>query len=253
MLSLNLLVALKEEGEVPRDAALRELTQEATAVINRASSVPGVTFLMGPAYGYIRRIPGLDVALGVTAYQLAASTKSALQTANRGRNIAQAVARNVGQVVADATSRLEDVAHMGADLGRYPVRAAVAGAGGASRRVQEAAEGMLLAVARTPASTWDAIAGAGYGAVEGAIEGGTDPGEAAAAAIEGARQAAEEMSLSPDDAAVTAAAGALEAAEAVGGDTLVAVERALPEALAQDARRLIEEEREGEDVMQGTA
>jgi hypothetical protein len=159
----------------------------------------------------------------------------------------------VSQIVADAGSRLEDVAHMGVDLGRYPVRAAVAGAGGASKRVQEAVEGMLQAVSNSPANTWDAIEGAGYGAVEGAIEGGTDPGEAAAAAIEGARQAAEDMSLSPDDAAAKAAAGALEAAEAVGGETLASVERALPEALAHDARRLIEEGREGEAVPQGTA
>jgi hypothetical protein len=40
------------------------------------------------SYGYLKRVPRADVALGVMAYQLASSTQAAVASADRGRVLA---------------------------------------------------------------------------------------------------------------------------------------------------------------------
>ena len=85
LLSLNLLVALREEGEIPRDVALSELMAATGPMARAVSSVPGLSLVTNLSYGYIRRIPGADVAIGVTAYQVAAATQAAVDSAGRGQ------------------------------------------------------------------------------------------------------------------------------------------------------------------------
>ncbi len=64
LLSLNLLAGLQEEGAVGRDVAMRELTAGMGPALRAASTVPGVTAVSAASYGYLRRVPGADVALG---------------------------------------------------------------------------------------------------------------------------------------------------------------------------------------------
>ena len=85
LLSLNLLVALREEGEVSRDVALTELMAGLGPMARAVSSVPGLGILSEVSYGYLRRAPGADVAIGVMAYQLASSTQAAVSSVGRGR------------------------------------------------------------------------------------------------------------------------------------------------------------------------
>ena len=98
ILSLNLLIALREEGELPRNVALAELTRRVDPLSRAVSSVPMVSAASSFSYGHIKRVPGADVAIGVTAYQLAASSQAAVASANRGRNFV----RNVTEAVSDA-------------------------------------------------------------------------------------------------------------------------------------------------------
>ena len=82
-LSLNMLVALREEGEVQRDIALAGLTVSVARMARAVSSVPGLNAVAAFSYGYLKRIPGADVAMGVSAYQLASSTQAAVASASR--------------------------------------------------------------------------------------------------------------------------------------------------------------------------
>ena len=77
-LSLNLLVALREEGEVSRDVALAGLMTSAGPMARAVSSVPGLNAVSAFAYGYLRRVPGAEAAMGISAYQLASSTQAAV-------------------------------------------------------------------------------------------------------------------------------------------------------------------------------
>ena len=125
LLSLNLLVALREEGEVSREAALANLMAGAGPVARAVSSVPGLSMVSAFSYGYLRRIPGADVAIGVTAYQLAASTQVALESAGRGRAAASEVASRVGTALGRVMDDLEDVAERGLGLALHSTRGAV--------------------------------------------------------------------------------------------------------------------------------
>jgi MFS family permease len=70
VLTLNALVNIHEEGEVGKEVVLDELMAHTRTVTRAVSSVPGLRFMSMFPFGLIRNIPGMDIALSVTAYQL---------------------------------------------------------------------------------------------------------------------------------------------------------------------------------------
>ena len=246
LLTLNLLAALREEGELSRETALNELMALAVPVMRPVSSVPGFGTVSAASYGYIKRVPGADVALGVMAYQLASSAQAAVASADRGRGLAQEVQSRVGHVLEETVDRMEDVGDHGLELARHTTRGAMhAGSelGEQAERVARAAAvGTLRTLARLPVSLGEALSGAGYGAVQGALEAGHEPSEVAAAVLDAAREVAPELGLTEDEAAAAVAEGAMDAASSAGGEALAAVRAALPE---MDVGRLSELADEG--------
>ncbi|MDE2801692.1 MAG: MFS transporter [Chloroflexota bacterium] len=231
LMSLNLLVALREEGELPRDIALAELVAHATPARRALTSLPVLGPLTSMSYGYLKRVPGADVALGVAAYQLAASTQAAVTSAGKGRMLVREVAQAVGDAVDDAIEDVGDFAGHGLELARHATRGAVQVSDDLSDQVGRAARGAVLGTLRTLTKRQVpflvALRGAGYGVVQGAMEGGLSAAEASTEALEAARQAARELGV-PSLAADTAlATGMLEAAEASGEDALLEVREAL--------------------------
>ncbi len=231
LLSLNLLVALREEGELSRETALGELAGRGGPAARAVSSVPGLGAVSAFSYGYLKRVPGADVALGVTAYQLAASAQAAAASASRGRELVRDVASAVGGVVGEAIDEVEDAAGRGLELARHATRGAAHVGEDLTGQVGRVARGAVLGTLRTLAhrgvAPVEALRGAGYGAVEGAVEAGRDPAEAAAAALAAARAAASELGVSAEEAASALAAGVLDAAAASGAEALRAVREAL--------------------------
>ena len=232
LLSLNLLVALREEGELSRETALGELAGRGGPAARAVSSVPGLGAVSAFSYGYLKRVPGADVALGVTAYQVAASAQAAASSASRGRELVRDVASAVGGVVGEAIDEVEDAAGRGLELARHATRGAAHVGEDLTGQVGRVARGAVLGTLRTLAhrgvAPVEALRGAGYGAVEGAVEAGRDPAEAAAAALAAARAAASELGVSAEEAASALAAGVLDAATASGAEALKAVREALP-------------------------
>ena len=236
LLSLNLLVTLREDGELPRDVALAELLAHATPARRALTSLPVLGPLTSLSYSYLKRLPGADVALGVTAYQLAASTQAAVKSAGKGRMLVREVAQAVGEVVDDAMDEMGDFAGHGLELARHATRGAVQVGddvtGGVGRAARGAVLGTLRTLTRRRVPFLVALRGAGYGVVQGALEGGLSASEATAEALEAARQAAQELGVSAEAADTALAAGMLEAAEASGQEALLEVREALPAELA---------------------
>ena len=237
LLSMNLLVALREEGEIPRDVALSELMAGMGPVTRAVSSVPGLSVVSAFSYGYLRRIPGADVAIGVTAYQLAASTQAALASADRGRAAVSDVAHRVGTVLSQTVEGMEDAAENSLELALHAtrgalwfksVRAADNVTGEVSRLTRGAVLGAIGALSRLPVVPYEALRGAAQGAIQGAIEAERSPAEAAEAAVAAAREAASELGISEDEATAAAADGVVSAARAAGQEALTAVLDALP-------------------------
>ena len=237
-MSLNVLVALREEGETPRDTALGELAARANPAARAVSSVPGLGMALTFFYGYLRRAPGADVALGVTAYQLAASTQAAVESASKGRVLAREVARVVGAALEVGIVEMGVVAEHGAELARHATRGAAQAGGAAAGQIGRVTHGAALGTTRTltrrgvPLKV--ALRGVGRGAVQGAIEVGGDLGEAVGEAAAAARQAAADLGAPVGEAAAALAAGALEAARNEGEAALRVVRRALEAGTGMD-------------------
>ena len=235
LLALNLLSGLREEGEVGRDTALNELMASMSPVMRPVSSVPGVGAMSAASYGYIRRVPGADVALGVMAYQLASSTRAAVASASRGRSLAQEVHDLVGAVLEETVDRMESVGEHGLELARHATRGAIHAGNDIGEQAERVARAAVTGTVRTLAQmspdTLDAMHGAGYGIVQGSLEAGNDPSEVAAAAVEAARQIAPELGISEQEAVAAVATGILNAAEAAGEDTLASVQRSMPKGI----------------------
>ena len=236
LLSLNLLVAVQERGELPRDVALAELLAHSTPARRALTSMPVLGSLTSLSYGYLKRLPGADVALGVAAYQIAASTQAAVASVGKSRMLAREVAQVVGDVLDDAVDEMGGLTGQGLELARHATRGAVQVGDDIADQMGRAARGAVLGTLRTltrrQVPFLVALRGAGYGVVQGALESGSNPGEATTQALEAARQAARELGVSEKAAGRALAGGLLEAAEASGIEALLDVRAALPAELA---------------------
>lgn len=237
LLSLNLLVALREEGEVPADAALEQLSAGPLPMMRVVSSVPGLSAVSGFSQGHLRRVPGASVALGVTAYQLAASTKAATSTANLGRSLANDVSWRVSRALRERIGGLEGVSGHGLELARHASRGAVEAVETLSGRVGElamgAVRGSVLGLRDHSADALTTLRGAGYGVIQGASQSGENLAEAARSAIAAAREVSREIGVSEEEAASALAAGVLDAAMAEGGEAYTEIRDAIPDELAE--------------------
>lgn len=231
LLSLNLLVPLREEGEVGRDVALRQLLSRGEVATRAMSSVPGLGNISAWSYGHMRRVPGLEVAVGVAAYELAAATEGAVKTSERARETANVVADRVMHTVEQAMEHWSELTEQSVEVARHAARGAIIAAGSA-RATPAAILGSLRAVHRRGGDLATIARSAAQGAVEGALESGVDPIIAAREAIEGVREAADEFGLDADVAEAAAVRGALDAARAAGDTIREALQESL---LDQDA------------------
>ena len=239
LLSLNLLVPLREEGEIPRDDALAELMAGMAPVARAVSSVPGLNMVSSLSYGYLRHIPGADVAIGVTAYQLAASTQAAVVSAGRGRSGVAEVAHRVSGVLRHTSGQIADAAGSGLELARHATRGAVHAVDDVTGELGSVTHGAMLgtlrALSELRVSPAEALRGAALGVIQGAVEAQHDPFEVATAAEAAARAAASELGISEEEAATAAAAGIREAAQALESEEFEAIISALPESVSRGA------------------
>ncbi len=231
LLALNLLVAMREEGERSRDEALTELTSRFSPTMRVVSSVPGVGTASAISYGYLKRVPGIDVALGVTAYQVAASTQAAVESVARGRTIAGGVAERVGGALESSIANVDDARAVGLELTRQATRGAMHAGSQTASRFGNVAKASVLGSIRAAIGNRitpdDALRGAAYGIVEGAIEAGSDAGIVAELAVEAAREVASELSLSEQEAVQLATDAMLDAASSGSVEAADIVNRVL--------------------------
>ena len=235
LVSLNLLIALREEGEVARGIALEQLSAGAAPLSRLVSSVPGLSTMSAYSAGYLKRVPGADVVMGVTAYQVAASTRAAASAAAQGQNFAREISNLVGQEMHRRMEGVQDVADHAVGLARHGARGAVeAGEGivaGLGDRVRGAVTGSVRALSAYQVDSDAMLQGAGYGVVLGAANTDQDMAEAVHNAIEAAKEVSGDLGLTEDEASSALASGVLEAARAEGGDTMTKVLEALPNEL----------------------
>ncbi|HEU0021335.1 MAG TPA: MFS transporter [Dehalococcoidia bacterium] len=246
VLSLNLLAAIREEGEVDRQVVLDVLLGEARESFRSMSSVPALGFISVP-YSYLRRVPGMDVAVSVTAYQIAASTKSAVSAISRGRSAVGDIADQVAKVVAYTASQVGELGGLGerqlVEIARHAARGAIHALDDVSEDVEKVAKGAVLGTVRAlnkhALNPYHVMREIGFGTVQGAGEVGADVTLTSTEVIAGAREAAQELGISESEAVAHASEGIRAAAESIGPEAAAAVRIALSEQVR--ARGMIEQ------------
>ncbi|HEY49988.1 MAG TPA: MFS transporter [Dehalococcoidia bacterium] len=241
LLTLTLLSGVREEGEAKRETVLDALHAPMRELSRPFSTVAGLNFLSQFPYGYLRRVPmpGLDVALGVTVYQIAEISRLAASATKRGRSTTAMIAKSLEEGLSGLKSAsIEIRKSYGREVSRQAARGSIHAFDKTAKKsvgklAYQATLGVVKAMRHTRVDPKDAIRGAGYGVVEGAGEIQADLGEVAIQAVKAAKEIASDVGITEEAAVAEAASGAFEAAEALGQDALAQVRAAIPEQIVE--------------------
>ena len=236
LITLGILARIREEGEASREAILNTLLSPMREISRPMSTVPGFTFLSNFPLGFLKwvPVPGLDVALGVTVYQIAEIARATASAAVRGRRVSDKMAKGLGYGIKRITGRSRrKLRDYGTEIVMHTTRGAMHAADEkplkTERLVTRVMEGVIAASEEAGIEPEDIILGANQGIVQGAIETGTDVTEAVKHALETVRKTSSEIGMSEDEALSVAAEGALRAAESHGSEVVAEVVEAIPE------------------------
>jgi MFS family permease len=234
LFTLGTLVALREEGEVGREVILDTLFAPMRHAVRPMSSVSGLGFLSQFPYSILRHVPvpGLDVALGVTAYQVADMAKTAAAAVARGQPRVVRMAKALEKALTSVLGRANDMQTHSSEVARQIARGTMHAKTNTDLDVGQLARSAVLGIAGTfrgrQIVPQDALRGAGYGVVQGAGETGADLGKAAISAVEAGKEVAEQAGLSEKKAAAYVARGVLDAAAAIGDEAMTEVKASMP-------------------------
>ncbi|MEZ5414669.1 MAG: MFS transporter [Opitutaceae bacterium] len=245
--TVGLLSGIREEGEADGQEVMDELMSQTRQNLRVLNSVPGLGFVANFPVVSMRpfsHVPGLDVALGVTAHQLSSSLKLTAQTLGQGKETATQLGSRLTGLLGKAREGAEDIGQHTAAVALGAVRWAIQAAGGKTKNertklAQEAVGTTMEALGQTSADPKEALRGAAYGAVIGASEAGLDPGEIAAEAVMAARKTAANLGLTEREAILTAAEAAVASTDQLDPVTASKVKEAILQELikgTKDAR-----------------
>ena len=176
-------------------------------------------------------MPGLDVAVGVTAYQIAEAARVAALTAASGRKVTKKLVRALQDNLAMFWRVKTETKEHGITITREAARGAMHVVDDKPLAVENlvvsVATSVVKASSKAGVNPLDGIQGASQGVIRGAIETGTDVTVATRQAIQAAREVARQTGISEDSAIAKATVGALEAAQAAGPEVVESVKKAL--------------------------
>ncbi len=215
LFTLGVLAGIREEGEAESTVVMDELVSQTRQNLRVLTSVPGLSFVANFPVESLRRlppIPGLDVAVGVTAHQLSSTIKATVEGLNYGQLRAGQLTASVRQAVEKAADTVEQIGKQGAEIATGATTGAMWAPMEVGRVVEEAVHGTIQALAKTAADPLDALRGAIHGVIQGANEAGLHMGNAVKHVVKAARGSAAELGVSEQQAGKAAAQAAVESA-----------------------------------------
>lgn len=243
LMTLSTLATIREEGEVSREVILESLIFPTRELSRPMSSVPAYNLLSNFPFGYLKKVPvpGLDVAVGVTAYQIAGVAKAATAAVIGGRKVTKKLVKALQNSLADIWKAKKELEVHGVEITRQAAR----GAMHVANDKPLAAENLVIPVAtsvvevssQAGVNPLNGIQGTSQGIVQGAVETGTDLTAVTIETIEAAREVAKKSGFSEESAVVKATVGALEVAEAAGPKVLDRVKEALRTTARKDTEK----------------
>ncbi len=241
LLTLGALGRIQEEGEAKNEVVMNELMAQTRENLRALSFVPGLSSISQfPLAGlrYLPAIPGLNVAAGVTAYQIASSIRYTVDSIALGSATARQVSTQVGQAVTRASHGSRDVTRHGVEIAFGATEGAVrsiAGRGShGGRFVGAAVSGTLTAMRTAGARPADAVRGVVYGVIHGANEGDMELDDVVANSLDAVRESADQLGLSEREAVMHAVEAAFEVAEGMAEEPQSQIREALLDELMEE-------------------
>ncbi|MDD5039430.1 MAG: MFS transporter [Dehalococcoidales bacterium] len=232
--TIGMLATIREEGAVSSEVVLSSLLNPTRDFSLPMRADPSLGFWSDFPFSYLKRtrIPGLDVALGVTIYQIAEMARLAAIATFRGRRLTQKLTKALEKDITGLSQSREEVKKHGVEISRQAAR-------GAMHVVEEKAmdveqvEGTIVtsvikAVTRAGVDPEDAVLGASHGIIEGASETHSDLGTAARQIVESATKVTKQIHLSEKSVIAKMVEGTLQAAETISPEAFAQVEQSLP-------------------------
>ncbi len=232
--TLGLLTTFREEGEVNSDIVLSALINPSHEIAQSMSSVPEMSFFSDFPFSYLKRIriPGLDVALGVTVYQIAEISRLAAVAALRGRRLTRRLGNSLMKDIAGLTDSKEDMKKHGVEISRQAARGAMHVIEDQSVDIEqvesEIVSSVIKAVTGVGVDPEDAVLGVSQGIIEGASETHSNVESAARKVVESAARISKQTNISEESAVAKIIEGTLQASESLDSETLEKVKQSLP-------------------------
>ena len=234
LFTLSLLGKIREEGEADRDEVMDEMIQQTRSNLRSLNSVPGLSVLSHfpvSSLRYVPGIPGLDVAVGVTAYQIASSTRMAVEGVTRGGAAARQIQTRVNRTVGDLARQVDDLGKQGVDVALGATLGAIHAAQDTEieteRLTEESIRGTIGALSKTSAAPADILRGAIQGVIRGASETNLQISAVALQSIKAAGNASSMLKMSKQEASQLASQVVVETAEELGGQDETEIKRAM--------------------------
>jgi len=166
---------------------------------------------------FLSRVPGIDVVIGVTTYQMADTAKALAVAALRGRRTTVKIARALQTGLSRFLKNAGMLSHNDMEIARQLARGVLHASDETPAEIEQlagpAVVGIVRALNKAGANPYEALRGAAFGVVEGSSETGMDLAIAVAEIVYGARDIAKELKLKEDEAVKQASRGILQAAE----------------------------------------
>ena len=237
LITLSILARIREEGEVSREVVLESLTFPTREISRPVSPVPAYNPLSRFPFSYIIRymkripVPGLDVAVGVTAYQIAETARAAASAAVRGRKVTKKLVSALQDELAMFWKVKTEAKEHDIAITREAARGAMHVVDDKPLAVENLAVSVATSVVKASSKAGvnplDGIQGATQGIIRGAIETGADVTAATRQAIQAAKEVARQTGISEDSAIAKATVGAVEVAQVAGPQVVESVKKAL--------------------------
>jgi hypothetical protein len=260
LMVLGLLTMLREEGEVDRDVILNALISPLRQFTKPLGSTASLSFLSQFPFGYIRRVPlpGLDVAIGVTAHQLAEAASMAVIAVQHGRKGAARLSGALEKMLIGLL-RTEKVSSVNVtEISQHTARGAMHAAEQTDLDAGQLARQTVVGIASAlhkyggEEDVAEALRGAAYGMVQGVSETGAQLDTAVSEAVEAAKEVAQQTGISQDVAVSQVVIGALEAAKDIGEESLAEIKSSLSKEVIATAIAGMESEiKEKKDIENG--
>ena len=215
---LPVLSKIPEAGETDTETVLNELRHQTRENLRSLNALPGggyVSHFPITTMRYVPRVSGLDIAVGVTAYQISAATKTLIDAASRGGETLRGVGGHVRTAVESAADDARDVSSQGAEIAfgvaNGAVKAVAATRTGTTRHLQNAIRTTVTATNEFVGNPIEVLAAAVKGAVTGSIELEHTDVDMPRTVIRQARDVAPDLGITETEALQVAAQAALEA------------------------------------------